>query len=232
VLRPRERGVHARLVLDHTAGLETAARRDQERGAGVVDPHRELVRREAAEDDHVHGAQPRAGEHGDYGFGHHRQVDDDAVALADPQVAERPRERRHLVAQLGIRVAAPDVRHGGIVRERNLLAAAAVDVAVERQMAGVQDPARVPSFEPVVILAEDLARLREPLDQVHLLAPEEAGVRDGELVDVLVAHRRSFSGRARAGGATAGPRGGDSRPPGTGAMLSGDVGRSTGRLYA
>ena len=36
---------------------------------------------EAAEDDRVHGAEARDGEHGDDGLGDHRQVDRDAVAL-------------------------------------------------------------------------------------------------------------------------------------------------------
>ena len=39
----------------------------------------------------------------DHGLGHHRHVDDDAVALADAEVLQHAAERRHLVVQLARR---------------------------------------------------------------------------------------------------------------------------------
>ena len=61
-------------------------------GSGVVDAHRQLVGREAAEHHRVDGAQAGAGEHGDDRLGHHRHVDDHAVALARRR-ARRARRR-------------------------------------------------------------------------------------------------------------------------------------------
>ena len=46
-------------------------------------------RREAAEDDVVRRADPRAGEHRDDDLGDHRQVDPDDVALPDAAVLQR-----------------------------------------------------------------------------------------------------------------------------------------------
>ena len=79
---------------DDAPGLDPARRRDDDLRPGVVDPARELVRREAAEDDRVDRAEPRAREHGDHRLGHHRHVDDHAIAALDAQRASAPGEAR------------------------------------------------------------------------------------------------------------------------------------------
>ena len=99
-LRFLERGVDQRLVLDDAVELQAAARRDQQLRLRIIDTHRQLVRREPAEHHRVHRAQPRAGQHRDDGLGHHRHVDDDAIALLDALVPQDARELRHLVSQL------------------------------------------------------------------------------------------------------------------------------------
>ena len=70
--------------------LDAAARRDDDHRLGVLDAGRELGRGEPAEHHRVHRPQPGAGEHRDDGLGHHRHVDDDAVALLDPERASAP----------------------------------------------------------------------------------------------------------------------------------------------
>ncbi len=50
----------------------------------VSDPVANAIGAEAAEDDRMNGADPRAGEHGDRGFWNRRQVDDHAIAFANP----------------------------------------------------------------------------------------------------------------------------------------------------
>ena len=92
-----ERGVEHRLVVDDAGGLDAARRGDHDGRAGIVDARGQLVRGEAAEHHRVHGAQSRAGQHRDDGFGHHRQVDDHPVALADAQAAQRAGEAGGLV---------------------------------------------------------------------------------------------------------------------------------------
>src|SRR3546814_6137754 len=77
VLRTFDRGVQERLVRDDPLNLYAAGRGHDHLRRGVVDPGRELVRREAAEHHRMHGADPGAGEHRDGRFGDHRHVDDD-----------------------------------------------------------------------------------------------------------------------------------------------------------
>ena len=89
-----DRPVEQRLVLDDPARLDAARRRHDHPRLRVLDPHRQLVRREPAEHDRVHGAEPGAGQHGDHGLGNHRHVDDHPVALADAEARKRPGEDR------------------------------------------------------------------------------------------------------------------------------------------
>ena len=60
-----DRRVEQRLVRDRARRLDPARRGHDHLRLRVLDPARELVRGEAAEDDRVHGADPRAGEHRD-----------------------------------------------------------------------------------------------------------------------------------------------------------------------
>ena len=63
-------------------------------GRGVVDARREFVRGEPAEHHRVHRAEPCARQHRDHRLGHHRHVDDDAVALADARAARSTPAKR------------------------------------------------------------------------------------------------------------------------------------------
>ena len=76
-----DRLVEQRLVLHDAAGLEPAARREDQFRFGVFDPGRQLLGGKAAEHHRMHRADPRAGQHRDHGFRHHRHIEDDAVAL-------------------------------------------------------------------------------------------------------------------------------------------------------
>ena len=82
--------------------LDAAGRGDDDLRLRVLDPARELVGREAAEDDRVNRADPGAREHRDHRLGHHRHVDDDAVARLDALGSEHARETRDGIAQLAV----------------------------------------------------------------------------------------------------------------------------------
>ena len=82
-----DRLVEQRLVRDDAAGLDAAARRQDDLRLAVVDAGRELLGREAAEHHRMNRADARAGEHRDHRLRHHRHVEDDAVALGDAEVA-------------------------------------------------------------------------------------------------------------------------------------------------
>ena len=145
-------------------------------GAGIVDARRELVRGEAAEHHRVHGAQPRARQHRDDGFGDHRHVDHDAVALADAEAAQRTGEPRGLVEQFAVGVGALRAGHRGVVDQRGLVAAAAVDVAVQRVGAGVQLAVGEPAVERRVGVVEDRGAARGSTSRPGGVGPEGSGV--------------------------------------------------------
>jgi hypothetical protein len=73
---------------------------------GVVDAVGERVGREAAEDDGVHRADARAGQHRVGRLGDHRQVDADPVALLDAAGLQHVGE----LADLGVQLAIGDLR--------------------------------------------------------------------------------------------------------------------------
>ena len=98
----RDGGVEQRLVRDDTPRLDPARGRDDDLRLRVLDPCRELVRREPTEDDRVHGPDPRAREHRYERFRDHRHVDDHSVAVADALPRECACEARNRVAQLAV----------------------------------------------------------------------------------------------------------------------------------
>ena len=68
------------------AALDAAARRKDQLRLGILDAGREFFRGKAAEHHRMHRADPRAGQHRDHGFRHHRHIEDDAVALGDAEI--------------------------------------------------------------------------------------------------------------------------------------------------
>jgi hypothetical protein len=89
----------------HLATAPRAVLRDDHLGARVVEAVAHGLGREAAEDDGVHRADARAGEHADGGLGHHAHVDAHAVAGHDAELGERVGEAADLAVQLAVGVA-------------------------------------------------------------------------------------------------------------------------------
>ena len=140
-----DRAPSQRHVGNDAAGLDAAGGRDDQLGPGVVDAAGQLVGGEAAEDDRMDRAEARAGEHGDDRLGDHRHVDDDAVALGDAVVGEHGGEGRHVVEQFAIADRALGAGDRAVVDDRGLVAAAALDMAVEGVVAGVAGRAGEPA---------------------------------------------------------------------------------------
>ena len=132
-----------------------------------------------------------------------RSPGDDALA---PQRACRA---RHLVAERVVGVALHRARHRTVVDQRELLAAPALDVQVERVEAGVEPATREPAVEGRARVVEDLVPAPLPVDVLGGRGPEPLGIPHGPLVDLLVdaGHRltplsaapRSQRARAAAG---------------------------------
>ena len=130
------------------------------------------LRGKAAEHHRMDGAEPGAGEHGERRFRHHRHVDDDAVALVDALVGEHGGQRVHLRQHLGIGEFPDRAGDGAVMDQRELVGAAASDMAVDGVAAGVAVGARKPAAIDAGLGVEDLVPGLEPVDGARRLGPE------------------------------------------------------------
>jgi hypothetical protein len=117
--------------------------------------HGQFVGGEAAEDDRVDRAQPRAGQHRLQRLGHHRHVDDDAVALLDALGLQRPGERGDAVLQFLVGDLVGRAGQRAVVDDRDPLAMAGLHVAVDRVPAAVQLAVREPFVERRVVVERE-----------------------------------------------------------------------------
>ena len=190
----RDRLVEQRLVGDDAARLEAAACREDHLRLGVVDAGGEFARGKAAEHDRMNRADARAGEHADRRLRHHRHVEDDAVALADAEIAQHGGEHLRLGHQAVIGDGARYPGERRIVDDRGLLAAPGVDVAVDRVEAGIADAADEPAAVNSRCRVEDGLRLLEPVDGLGRLGPKTLRVALPAGVDLVIAARAGIHG--------------------------------------
>ena len=193
VLGEIDRLIQQRFIGDDARALDAAARRQDHVRLGVVDAGGELFRREAAEHHRMHGADARAGEHGEHRFRHHRHVDDDDVAFLDAEVAQDGAEQLHLGQHAAVSEGLLGVGDGRIVDQRRLVVAAGEAVAVERVVTGVDHAAGEPAAVDAGVLVEDFFRRLDPVDLLGGLAPEAFRVALPARVDVMVSAGRRAS---------------------------------------
>ena len=181
VRRQPQRLVDERLVRHHAAGPLEPARREHHRlGLRVVDARGKLRGRKAAEDDGVHGAEARAREHSEDGFGDLRHVDNHAVAFAHAVRRQRPRRARHLVLQLRERDAALGAAvDGRIVDQRRARAVARLHVPVHGIVARVELAAGEPAVDWRGAGVEDPVERFAPADALGSFSPECFRLLDG-----------------------------------------------------
>ena len=105
----------------------------------VFDPTGDGLGAEPAENHRMHRADPRAGEHGERAFGHHRHVNGYAIAFLHTHRLQRIGHADNLGLQFGIGDA-PDLalRVIGLEDQRKLIAATRGDMPVDRIVADVQ----------------------------------------------------------------------------------------------
>ena len=187
--------VRVRLERDDLATPPGAVGGDQHLGLGIVDPVPQGFGAEAAEHDRMGSADPGAREHRDGELGDHPEVDVDPVALADAQRAECVREAAHLLQELGVRDR-QRVPRLALPQERDLVAAARLDVTVEAVDGGVQvstlepsDPRRVPLHHGIPGSG--------PGELAGLFGPEGLVIGPGGLVDGRVTNDGAVSERLR-----------------------------------
>ena len=172
VLREPDREVEQGLVFHDAAGLDAAARGQDDLRLGVVDAGGQLLGGEAAEHHRMHRADARAGQHRHDRFGDHRHVDQDTVARLDAEVLQHGGERRRLVQEFA--VAQRPLRSGdrAIVIERRLVRPAAFHVAVERVVAGVDAGVGEPAAVDSRVRVEDSLRRADPGDLLGGFRPK------------------------------------------------------------
>ena len=179
------------LLLDRRR-LALAARAvdgDQRLGLGELHALLDRLRREAAEDEVVRRADPRAGQHRDDDLGDHRQEDPDHVALLDPAVLQRVGELLDVAVQVGVGDVALLALLAAPV-EGDAVAVAGLDVAVDAVVGDVELAAHEPLGERRVGPVEHLVPLLGPVERVGLLGPEGLGILLGLLVDLGIGDDR------------------------------------------
>jgi hypothetical protein len=189
--RDRERPFEQRLIRDHAIRFDPARGRENQLRLRVVDPRRELLRREPPEHDRVNRPDPRAGEHRHDRLGDHRHVDHHAVTALDAQPHQQTGELRHRVAQLAEAEHALRLRDGAVVYERRLVAAAALGVSIERVVTGVGAATDEPARGRLARRVEHPVEASEPVHRFRRAGPEALGIVQGlpiQLVESLGHH--------------------------------------------
>ena len=182
-----DRAVEQRLVGNHAPRLEATGRRYDDVGLGVVDARRQFPRGKAAEHDGMHRAKPRAGQHREDRLGHHRHIDDDAVAFAHALVLQHRSQRHHLL--LDLRIGELLLRPGdrAVVDQRDLVGAAAGDMPVHAVVAGVAFRADEPAAIDAGLGVEHRVPGLGPVDRLRRFGPERVRVAFPAFVDGVIA---------------------------------------------
>jgi hypothetical protein len=142
-----DRLVEQRLVWHYPIRLEAARCRDDDARPRIVDALGQLVRREPTEHDRMNGSETRARQHGEHGLRHRRHVNNHAVAGINAQAAERSGQFGDLFAELEVGEAPDRSGDRAVVHERDLAAAAPLDMPIDGVVAGVEPAAREPTDE-------------------------------------------------------------------------------------
>ena len=137
----------------------------------------------------MNGADARAGEHGDDRLRHHRHIENDAVALADAEVAQHAAEHLGLGEEAMIADAALLAGKRRIVDDRRLCAAPGIDMAVDGVEAGVADAVGKPAAVDAGLGIEHGLGLFEPVDSGRCLAPKGVRIALPARIDLVIAAR-------------------------------------------
>ena len=159
------------------AAAQTFVGCDDQVGTAVLDPAAQAVGRKAAEDDRMHRADPRTGQHGVGGLGDHGQIQGDPVALFGPMRLQHIGHAAHL----GVQFAEGDVAAvGGIVAfpdDRRLVLAVG-QVTVDAIGRDVQDAILKPANAEIFLVEGnvlDPGRRGDPVQTLGLFGPEGVG---------------------------------------------------------
>ena len=190
-------GVHARIRVGHSLvryGLHQdrlvaamgAVAGDDSRAGGIDDAVGERVCGKAAEYNRVNRANAGAGQHGNGQFGHHRQVDGDAVALFDAARLEHVGEFADLFVQLSIGQRGIFPRLVALPDDGDLIAFC-IEVPVKAIVGDIGLAAGKPLNRNrprvhVVVIRPHGIPLLEPVELCGLCSPKSLWIGDGTRV--------------------------------------------------
>ena len=187
-VRVFQRVIDVFLQRDGATGAQPFIRGDHQARAGVDNASGHCLRREAAKNHRVDGADAGAGQHRHRGFRHHRHIDGDHVAFFNPEAEQHIGEAAHVRMQFTVGdvlalagvVAFPD--DGGLI-------AALGEVAVEAVGGEVQGAVFIPFDGNVTWREGGILHAgvgAHPVKDFPLLAPECIRVCYGLLILRLV----------------------------------------------
>src|ERR1043166_2233611 len=135
----------------------------------------------------MHRADARAGEHPEDRLRHHRHVEDDAVALADAEVAQDRAEQLHFGPEPVVGNDSSGAGKRRVVDDRGLRGTAGQDMAIDRVEAGVADAVREPAPVHAGLRIEHGLRRLEPVDLARSLGPEAVRVALPARINLVIA---------------------------------------------
>ena len=199
-----ERRVDIGLERDQFAAAHAAVGGDDEAARAILDPAVQRLGREAAEDDAVDRADPRAGEHRHRRFRDHRQIEGDAVALAGAQRLEAVRHPHHLGVQFAIGERARSTPGSSPSQTIAVSAERVGEMPVDAIVTEVENAVLEPfDIDRIVGPVGDPRRRRHPVDPPRLLGPEAVRIVERARVErfiLLGGAVGAFEWRRRGGG--------------------------------
>ena len=131
------------------------------------------------------GTNTGTGQHGKTGFGHHRHVDQHAVALGHTQVLQDGGHALHFGVQFTKAVGLLGIGFGGNKNQR-ILVRALTQMAVHRVVAQIGLAASEPMGKRRMAVVTDLVKRFVPVDQAGLLSPKPVTVFNGTAVKFCI----------------------------------------------
>jgi hypothetical protein len=190
-------GIDIGLERHQPATAQAAVGGDDDAAGAILDAAVKRFGREAAEHHAVHRSDAGAGQHRHRGFGDHRHVEGDAVALRDAECLEAVRHRDHLAVELAVGEASASPGLIPFEQDRDLIGAS-LKVPVDAVEAQVEHPVAEPAdLHRIERPAGDLRRRLHPVDPPHLLAPEAVRILERAPVERAILLRLAVAGLAK-----------------------------------
>ena len=167
-----DRRIEQRLVGNDAADLDAAGGGQHDARLRVVDARRELVCGKPAEDDRMDRADARASQHRERRLGHHRHVDQHAVAFGDAEAAKHAGQTRDLALQFAIGEMPDLTGDRAVPDQRDPLAPTCRDVAVDGIPAGIEPAAGKPAVKGWPAAIEHPVPAPLPVDRFGGFRPE------------------------------------------------------------